>query len=119
MKKLSQLDREPMLGIRQVGLDGGQGYVMIETVKRPAVVVWSFGAGWEHVSVSLPDRCLTWAEMCQVKDIFWAAEECVVQYHPPASEYVNQHPYCLHLWRPTKQALPLPPMWMVGVKGEG
>ena len=69
----------------------------------------SIAAGWnekgkngcvlEHVSVSLRRRCPTWDEMCMVKDIFWADEECVVQFHPPKSKYVNFHPYCLHLWR--------------------
>jgi len=44
------------------------------------------------------------------------ASDCVVQYHPPRSEYVNNHPFCLHLWRPAGLDLPLPPAWMVGIK---
>lgn len=66
------------------GMEGGRGYISFKTSKRPAVVVWSFGGGWEHVSVSFASRCPTWDEMCEVKDIFWTPEECVVQYHPPA-----------------------------------
>jgi hypothetical protein len=77
-------------------------------------VLFSDGEGWEHVSVSLPDRCPTWAEMCEVRDFFWPADVWVVQYHPPKSEYVNAHPYCLHLWRPIGQEMPTPPSWMVG-----
>jgi hypothetical protein len=80
-------------------------------------VIASDGEGWEHVSVSRQDRCPTWEEMCQVKAIFWDGEDCVIQYHPPESEYVNNHPYCLHLWRPTDQAIPLPDSLLVGVKG--
>jgi hypothetical protein len=72
--------------------------------------------GWEHVSVSRRDRCPTWFEMCQVKDMFWDADDCVVQYHPPESEYVNNHPYCLHLWRKIDEPFPLPPRIMVGFK---
>jgi hypothetical protein len=73
--------------------------------------------GWDHVSVSLNKaRCPTWAEMCEVKDIFFEPEECVIQYHPPASKYVNNHPYCLHMWRPQNHTLPEPPGWMVGYK---
>lgn len=72
--------------------------------------------GWEHVSVSRMDRTPTWDEMCQVKAMFWDDEDCVIQYHPPASEYVNNHPNCLHLWRPTKDKLPTPPSIMVGVR---
>lgn len=70
---------------------------------------------WEHVSVSLPNRAPNWDEMCWVKDMFWEPEECVIQYHPPKSDYVNVHPYCLHLWRPIKETIPRPDSIMVGV----
>jgi uncharacterized protein YaaQ len=69
---------------------------------------------WEHVSVSMQDRCPTWDEMCEVKALFWDDEDCVIQYHPPVSQYVNFHPYCLHLWRPTQLEFPTPPTYMVG-----
>ncbi len=64
---------------------------------------------WEHVSVSLPNRCPNWPEMCFIKDLFFAPEEVVMQLHPAKSEYVNNHDYCLHLWRPLKAEIPLPP----------
>lgn len=63
-------------------------------------VIASAAMGWEHVSVSRKDRCPTWDEMCQIKDLFWDDSDCVVQFHPPKAEYVNNHPFCLHLWRP-------------------
>lgn len=72
--------------------------------------------GWDHVSVSLPSRCPNWNEMCVVKDLFWEKDEAVVQFHPPESDYVNMHPYCLHLWRPTTFNLTLPPSILVGFK---
>ncbi|WP_145669442.1 DUF7694 domain-containing protein [Bradyrhizobium stylosanthis] len=74
---------------------------------------------WEHVSVSIPRRCPNWQEMCFVKDLFWDGEECVMQLHPPRSEYVNNNRYCLHLWRPTCQEIPTPPSWLVGIVGIG
>jgi hypothetical protein len=71
---------------------------------------WPFeGIPWEHVSVSLPTRCPTWDEMCFVKRQFWRDEDCVIQFHPPRSQYVNAHRYCLHLWKPVGIELPLPP----------
>ena len=79
-------------------------------------VIASDGMGWEHVSVSRRDRCPTWDEMCQVKDMFWGDEDCVVQFHPPRSEYVNCHAYCLHLWRQIGEEIQLPPSIMVGIK---
>lgn len=67
------------------------------------------GAAAGHVSVSLPRRCPTWDEMCLIKDIFWDEEECVVQFHPPRSQYVDTHPYCLHLWKKIGETYETPP----------
>ena len=69
---------------------------------------------WEHVSVSLPNRCPNGEEMSFVKNLFWDDEDCVVQFHPPKSQYVNQHPFCLHLWRPVGKKIELPPKIFVG-----
>lgn len=74
--------------------------------------------GWEHVSVSTERRPPNWQEMCFVKALFWTDEECVIQFHPPASVYVNNHPYCLHLWKPPF-TVALPPEILVGVKDAG
>ena len=69
---------------------------------------------WEHVSVSLPNRTPNWKEMSFIKDLFWDEEEIVIQYHPSKSQYVNQHPNCLHLWKKVGFDMPLPPMILVG-----
>jgi hypothetical protein len=73
---------------------------------------------WEHVSVSTQRRPPNWEEMCFVKDLFWNEEEVVMQLHPSKSEYVNYHPHCLHMWRPTKAEIPLPPSILVGPKND-
>jgi hypothetical protein len=72
--------------------------------------------GWEHVSVSCRMRCPTWEEMCFVKDLFWCSDEAVVQFHPPRADYINNHPFRLHLFKPTDQELRLPPTILVGVR---
>jgi hypothetical protein len=69
--------------------------------------------GWEHVSVSLKNRCPTWREMCFVKALFWEDTEWVVQFHPALSRHVNIHPYCLHLWRKPGTELPKPPLGLI------
>jgi hypothetical protein len=74
------------------------------------------GHPWEHVSVSTEKRCPSWKEMCWVKDLFFDEQECVVQFHPPKSEYVNYHPNVLHLWRLSGMAFPMPPSICVGPK---
>ena len=71
---------------------------------------------WEHVSVSRKNRCPNWIEMCFVKDLFWDEEETVIQYHPPKSKYVNNHPFALHLWRSKKKNIPLPPIILLGLE---
>ena len=77
---------------------------------------------WEHVSVSRaprrgqPGPPPNWEEMSWIKDQFWKPEECVVQFHPPASEYVNFHPGTLHLWRSIGLQIPRPPTYLVGPK---
>ena len=83
--------------------------------------VASDGGGWQHVSVSIEGKSKPpyWETMCAVKDLLWEAEDCVVQFHPPKSQYVNHHPGCLHLWRytgggPFQQ--PTPHWIMVGPK---
>lgn len=81
-----------------------------------AQVIASNGFGWEHVSITLKHGTPTWELMCQVKEIFWEPEDCVVQFHPPHSEYVNNHPRCLHLWRCTSAEMPRPPSFLVGVE---
>lgn len=79
----------------------------------------SDGYGWEHVSISLCTRCPTWEEMCYFKDLFWDDDDFVVQMHPPKSVYVNNHPYCLHLWRKagTNDFCERPPSVLVGIRG--
>lgn len=76
----------------------------------------SWGKRWDHVSISLEDRCPTWEEMCWFKDLFWNKEEMVIQYHPAEADYVNNHPHCLHLWKPQNQTVPKPPTKFVGLK---
>lgn len=70
---------------------------------------------WEHVSARVVEcsgkqRTPTWAEMSWIKEQFWEDEECVVQYHPPRSAWVNNHPFVLHLWKPLGIELPRPPI---------
>lgn len=79
------------------------------------IAIASDGAGWEHVSVSFKHRCPTWEEMCKVKDLFWDEDDAVIQIHPPKKDYINNHPFCLHLWRKAKSNYELPPKELVGV----
>lgn len=101
---------------RVVHPKGGRGDARngIAVLKRNAGgaglrVIFSDGMGWDHVSVSVANRCPTWDEMCFVKDLFFDLEDAVIQFHPPRSHYVNVHPNCLHLWRDHQNRIALPP----------
>ncbi|KKM15017.1 hypothetical protein LCGC14_1700280 [marine sediment metagenome] len=101
--------------------DGNNGCFIIRQAGRgeDLRIIASDGMEWEHVSVSLDGRIPTWREMCHVKGLFWDDNDCVIQYHPAKSDYVNCHPFTLHLWRPIGQDIPQPPPILVGPKMKG
>lgn len=107
-------------------------------------VIASDGGGWDHVSVSRPERCPVWEEMAWIKAQFFKDDETVMELHLPTAQHINNHRYCLHLWRPQTQeeidrgmkmakdaelewpegwptispgSIPLPPPIFVGVAG--
>jgi len=97
---------------------GNNGAFVINNVGIFVNTIASDGEGWERVSVSIPNRVATWTEMCFIKKLFWDEEDAVIQIHPPKKDYVNCHPYTLHLWRKcgTNDFYDKPPAWMVGPK---
>lgn len=111
--------------------DGANGAFMIPNQLRAGayfLCIVSNGMGWDHVSVTLQQMkkgkqmwplnvTPTWREMCLVKDTFFEPEEPAMQLHPPESMYVNNHPTCLHLWRPQEHTIPFPHPLMVGIMG--
>ena len=124
MKNLKQLYEELEsrrdFQIIKKGFDGGMGVFTKGSLKN-MTVIWSYGCGLEHVSIDGKNRTPTWDEMCSIKDMFFSDDECCVQYHPPKSEYVNNIPHCLHIWKPIEQysgTLPIPPSLFVGIKGK-
>lgn len=98
---------------------GNHGAAIVPNGKgSDLLIIAADGEGWDHVSVTVigRERCPNWEEMCLVKSLFWDAEDCVIEFHPPASQYVSQHPYCLHLWKPHNFEIPTPPSILVGTK---
>jgi len=106
------------LVISEYGDDGGYAWAKFRSSKENthASIIFSWGAGWDHVSVSFHNRVPTWGEMCEAKNMFFYKDEVCFQLHPAESEYVNMHPHCLHIWRPQNVSVPTPPSWMVGAK---
>lgn len=94
--------------------DSSNGIFSFGTEENQIRIIASSGEGWDHVSVSLKDRCPTWDEMEAVKRKFFKDDETAMQLHVPPTDHINHHPYCLHLWRPIGGHIPRPPSWMVG-----
>lgn len=96
---------------------GNNGLFVLPTFDGQTVlfVIVSDGGGWDHVSVSVKGRTPTWEEMEYIKRMFWDREDTVVQFHPPMSNYINCHEFCLHMWRKQDVIYELPPKWMVGL----
>lgn len=114
MRNLNELDsyrindhlckRGPMSGAFKVFV-GGRSFQVIASVDNCGP-----NGVWEHVSASPRNqkRCPTWEEMVAIKDMFFLPEEEAIQFHPKHSEYMNMHPYCLHIWKPVTGAERLP-----------
>lgn len=117
MKTLEEIKGTPNLLVHSVSDDGGTGEIF-KAGKPYASVIWSYGGGWEHVSIAPYNRRITpdWDDMCRLKDMFFYDYECCVQYHPPKAEYVDNVPNCLHIWASLKKEMPRPPAFMVGIK---
>ena len=96
-------------------IDGFNGCFVIKHRGKYYILIVSDGGGWEHASVEIEgkNRPPTWDEMCFVKDLIWRDDEAVIQIYPAKANYVNIHPYVLHLWNPVDQTIPLPPLSFV------
>lgn len=53
---------------------------------------------WLHVSLSREDRLPSWDDVREVREAFIPDELVALSVLPPSAEYVNVHPYVLHLW---------------------
>jgi len=125
--ELRRITDHPQLGTTSA--DGNNGAFEIESPEPGwrLMLICSDGSGepslppWEHVSIharrsSGQMRTPSWKEMVYVEDLCWDDEDVVMQLHPRKSEYVNNHPHVLHLWRPVGVEIPTPPSIFVGIK---
>lgn len=113
MKSLKQILSQPQIKALDYNFDGGAFEVIQVGSLVPLFAIASWGGGWDHVSVSRPDRLPVYAEMKMVKRLFFLDDEWAMEYHPPIDKYISINPNTLHLWRPNNQQFPTPPEWMV------
>lgn len=116
MKKIEEIIKCPNLQIKEAGLDGFDGLYTDPIENKYYFFVFSWGGGWEHLSVSQRNKTPSWDIMCRMKEIFWGNDEVCVEYHPKREDYVNFHPHCLHIWKEIGKEFPTPPSIFVGFK---
>lgn len=101
----------------QMGNEGNGMFAFKSPVDQKTLhVVASNGFDWEHVSVSKTNKMPSWREMEWIKNMFFKPDEVAMQLHVARSDHISFHAFCLHLWRPLKAEIPLPPAIMVGPK---
>lgn len=66
MRDLEEIKSNKKVSIREIGDDGGWATVAFAGSKNYAIVIFSWGAQWDHVSMSYNYRSPTWDEMCQI-----------------------------------------------------
>jgi hypothetical protein len=78
-------------------------------------VIISDGMGWRHVSIRNAQKNVvpSWGIMCRLRDLFFSDDAWVVQFHPPAEEYIDDHPWTLHLWESLDEPMPHPSIVLV------
>ena len=71
MRTIHEITNNPALRNIVLAQDGGTAVIHIG--RWDGSVIWSTGAGWEHVSVAPFKRSVTpsWDDMCDLKNIFW------------------------------------------------
>lgn len=124
MKNLNNINNFRRTDLYGNGFVGNEynGAFIIDKYKNGEfyLVIVSNGQGWDHVSVTLHrkngasiKRCPSFEEMQMIKEKIFTEEEVVFQLHPREEDYINTHPYCLHLWKPNNCSMIVPPLYSV------
>lgn len=127
MKDIEEIKKTSGIFIKKEGPDGFGGTVfpieykkgkvkIVKDIDKALHFIFSWGCGFEHLSVSTPIKTPSWEQMCKMKEIFWRDDEVCMQLHPKKEDYVNNMPYCLHIWRPIDKEIPTPPSVMLGFR---
>lgn len=64
------------------------------------------GKWWDHVSISAANRMPTFEELKDIKNILIGRDKKAIQIFPNEKEYINLHPYFLHIFHSDEDGLP-------------
>lgn len=94
-------DEPPPLGLREqwpCSVPGGRLWIAQFGKRNHFSLIASVDSGALHVSIAHSNRYPTWDEILEVRAWAFPKETEVVMVLARASEYVNVHPNCFHLW---------------------
>jgi len=89
------VERVPFRGLRVFGADVQDGQLRVLVGQEPHMPGGK--VGW-HMSISHGSRIPTWEEIHAARYQFCPNESHMAIILPPAEEYVNAHPFTMHLF---------------------
>lgn len=95
--------------VGSIGFESSNGIQVIISELKYSDEKW-----WRHVSLSRKSRLPTWEDLKMVKRVFIGKDKKAIQVFPAEDEYVNIHPYVLHLFSPIDHN-PLPDFRIKGL----
>lgn len=120
MTSLEKLSRANRWRIRKgkfasTEVDGWNGHFLVPLEGELWLVIISDGLGFKHLSVTNAQKKILpgWNILTRLKDLFYGDDEWAVVYFPAKEEYIDDHPYCHHLWCPLNDLLPKPSIVLV------
>ena len=87
--------------LNQVGSDVEMFEIVHQGLRAGVSIELHGGQDWLHVSVSRRSRLPSYDDLKKIKRDFIGDDRAAYQAFPKASEHVNLHEFCLHLWCPT------------------
>lgn len=78
---------------------GGKAYRCVDGMAVVATFDPSPHGTLLHLSASYAKRLPRWRDLTLLRDAFFPPDVDVIQVLPRAGEYVNAHPFCLHLFQ--------------------
>lgn len=72
--------------------------IQFEKTLGECAIIYAKEADRWHLSISHPTRLPTYDEVKQARYDFLPDDVYMAMIFPPKSEFVNVHPFCLHLW---------------------
>jgi hypothetical protein len=91
-------------------VDGFNGHFLVPLEGELWHIIISDQMGWKHLSVTNAQKKMlpNWTIMSRLKDLFWGDDEWACQYFPAKEDYINDHPFCLHIWSSLDEPMPHP-----------